>query len=130
MIRVDVNVAAAAVGGRVVSLHVHLGHARVLLHKGLHLAVEGSSRPSGRAKALLGAALWPCVDEAVTLEAVVSLNMLGHLPERIRSRALGAAAQEGSHDCGCLCEWTGLGEGSLVAIVRCRSRLSVEAKAR
>lgn len=86
--RIDVNVAggaAAAAGARVVvvSLHVHLGHARILLHKGLHLAVEWRGRPGTGAEALLGAALGSRVDETVTLEAVVALDVLGHLPERV-----------------------------------------------
>lgn len=101
---IDVNVAAAAAGGRVVSLHVHLGHARILLHKGLHLAVERRGRPSTGAEALLGAALGARIDETVTLEAVVALDVLGHLPERVGGRAFGSAAEEGSHNCGSLYE--------------------------
>lgn len=112
MARINVNVAAAAAGGGVVSLHVHLGHARVLLHKGLHLAVERGGGPRAGAEALLGAALGPCIDEAVALKGVVALNMLGHLPEGVRGRTLGAAAQEGGHGCVWLCK----GKGFRVAI--------------
>lgn len=90
--RIDVNVAAAAAGGRVVSLHVHLGHTRILLHKGLHLAVERRGRTSTGAEALLGATLGSRVDETVTLEAVVTLDVLGHLPKGIGGGAFGAAA--------------------------------------
>lgn len=104
---VDVDVAATAAGRGVVSLHVHLGHARILLHKGLHLAVERRGRPSTGAEALLGAALGARVDETVTLEAVVALDVLGHLPERVGGGAFGAAAQEGGHDCGSLYERRG-----------------------
>lgn len=85
--RVDVNLAA----GPRLWLHVvvvvkgHLGHAGVLLHEGVHLAIEGCGGAGCYApEALLGRAAAGGVDEAVSLEGVVGLGMFAQLPERIR----------------------------------------------
>lgn len=86
--RVDVDLTAAGSRLLMLWLHVvvikgHLGHAGILLHKSIHLAVEGRGRPGCASEALLGRTTAGAMDEAVSLEGVVGLSMFAELAERI-----------------------------------------------